>query len=285
MRWLNYVWKAFNARPFGMPVPPLWFAVIVSGLLGAFINPALALIGAGMTALCTGVVASSGRFRNTVDAAELPPAEDDETLLLKRLDSASRDRQSKLEQQCAALQQVLESANAGQEHIAGVWQLAGLHLRLLVARAAALAVTVSQEGEAGRHLSEQADDVKKRLSVKDLDNDLREALDDQSKILDQRLVMQREAKRRLQILDAELERIREQIALIREQALLTSDPTAISRSVDSLAAFLNESGRWMQDQEKLFGDIGGLTTDPFGTAGPESAQHWQRSRKRMGESQ
>jgi hypothetical protein len=128
-------------------------------------------------------------------------------------------------------------------------------------------------------------DVKKRLSAADLDKDLREALDDQSKILDQRLAMQHEAKRRLQILDAELERIREQIALIREQALLTSDPTAISRSVDSLAAFLNESGRWMQDQEKLFGDIGGLEPDPFGTAGPDSSQHWQSSGKRMGESQ
>jgi hypothetical protein len=97
--------------------------------------------------------------------------------------------------------------------------------------------------------------------------------------------MRREASRRLQVLDAELERIREQIALIREQALLTSDPTAISRSVDALATFLNESGRWLQDQEKIFGELGSITADPFGPAQTGSSQQWQRSNKGAGELQ
>jgi hypothetical protein len=103
--------------------------------------------------------------------------------------------------------------------------------------------------------------------------------------MEQRLAMQREAARRLQVLDAELERIREQIALIREQALLTSDPAAISRSVDALATFLNESGRWLQDQEKIFGELGDLTSNPFESAKADSSQQWQRDSKRAGESQ
>ncbi|HVM84331.1 MAG TPA: hypothetical protein VMW18_10615, partial [Candidatus Binatia bacterium] len=163
MRWLSYLWHAFNARPFGMPVPPLWFAVVASGLLGYFIAPPLALIGLGGTALFTGLLASSQRFRNTVDAPLLPPPEDEQVALQKRLDPESRGRQAKLEQQCAELQKVLETANAGQQHIAGVWQLAGLHMKLLVARSAAQAVT--DHHDESKALDEQLADLKKRLAA------------------------------------------------------------------------------------------------------------------------
>jgi hypothetical protein len=120
--------------------------------------------------------------------------------------------------------------------------------------------------------------VKKRLAANGIDSDLHDALDDQRKVLEQRIAMQAEAKRRLQLLDAELDRIREQIALIREQALLTSDPSAIARSVDTLSTFLNESGRWLKDQEKIFGDIDSLDDDPFKSTPV-------RSPARMGETQ
>src|SRR4051794_38926367 len=109
MHWPRYLWKAFNARPIGMPVPPLWFAVIASALVGWFIAPPLAMISLGATALFTGILASSKRFRTAVDAPSLvAPAQDDKTLLLKRLDDASRTRQTRLEQQCTELQKVLE---------------------------------------------------------------------------------------------------------------------------------------------------------------------------------
>jgi hypothetical protein len=282
MHWPRYLWKAFNARPFGMPVPPLWFAVLASGLVGWFIAPPLAMIGLGATAMFTGILASSKRFRSTVDAPLLQaPVQDEKSLLLNRLDDASRARQAKLERQCTELQKVLEGANAGREHINGVWQLAGLHLKMLVARMAAASVSESRE-DGGKSLDNQLSDLKKRLSAANLDGDLQSALEDQQKILEQRLAMQSEAYRRLQVLDAELDRIREQIALIREQALLTSDPASISRSVDSLATFLNESGRWLKDQEEIFGDID-LGPSPYVSGLTDSPK--QRNSKRVGESQ
>ena len=283
VHWLKYLGNAFNARPFGMPVPPLWFAVAVSGLLGVFISPALTLIGLGGTALMTALIAFNPRFQLAIDALAYKPAPavDDKTALLSRLDTPSRERQSKLETQCGALQKVLENANAGQEHIAGVWQLAQLHLRLLVARSAAMAVTAGRDDDTGKTLEKQLDDLKQRLTAADLDGDLRNALDDQRKVLEQRVAMQGEAKRRLQLLDAELDRIREQIALIREQALLTSDPSAIARSVDTLSTFLNESGRWLKDQEKIFGDIDSLDDDPFKSMPAAPIQ----GKARMGETQ
>jgi hypothetical protein len=226
------------------------------------------------------LIAANPRFQRAIDARAYTPAPvvDDKATLLSRLDNAGHERQAKLETQCTALQQVLENANAGQEHIAGVWQLAQLHLRLLVARSAAQAVTDARDEDAGKPLEGQLDDVKKRLAANGIDSDLHDALDDQRKVLEQRIAMQAEAKRRLQLLDAELDRIREQIALIREQALLTSDPSAIARSVDTLSTFLNESGRWLKDQEKIFGDIDSLDDDPFKSTPV-------RSPARMGETQ
>jgi hypothetical protein len=286
---LRYLWKAFNVRPFGMPVPPLWFAVVASGLVGWFVAPPLALIGLGATAMFTGVLASSKRFRTAVDAPLLtaPPAENEYAVLLARLDPWSRERHAKLEAQCAELQKVLETARAGQEHIAAVWQLVGLHLKLLAARTAAVAVTENREDK-GKSLADQVAEVKKRLSADGLDNDLKETLEDQQRILEQRIGMRTEAERRIDVLDAELERIRDQMALMREQALLSSDPASIGRSVDGLAAFLNESGRWLKDQEEIFGEIGELGAAPYQSPFKDSPQRsplGQRNSKRVGESQ
>lgn len=282
---LRYLWKAFNARPFGMPIPPLWFAVLASGLVGYFIAPPLALIGLGATAMFTGILASSRRFRTAVDAHLFQaPVESEQAALLKRLDPWSRERHQKVEEQCEDLQRVLETARAGQEHIAGVWQLVGLHLKLLVARSSAVAVTETR-GERGKaSLADQLAEVKARLTSKDLDQDLRETLEDQQRIFEQRIGMRAEAQRRIDVLDAELERIRDQMALMRDQALLSSDPASIGRSVDGLAAFLNESGRWLKDQEDIFGEIGDLGTTPYVSTLTTSAQR-QRNSKRVGESQ
>lgn len=292
MRWGKYLWRAFNARPFGMFVPPLWFGLAAAGLAGAFISPPLFLIGVGLTAITTGLIAASGRFRQLVDATERGPAVDTRSLLIAKLDSEARARQSLLDRQCDELQRVLEGAKAGEEHIRGIWQLAELHLRLLAARSAAAAVTSGEAKDIKKQLTGQIEALNKRLAASDIDADLREALDDQGRILAQRLAMQNEADRRLALVDAELDRIREQLALIREQALLTSDPAAIRRSVDSLAAFLNESGRWLQDQEKLFDGLDFMSEMPVDPVFPSSSSITSQARssqahkdKRIGESQ
>ncbi len=282
---LRYLWKAFNVRPFGMPVPPLWFAVVASGLVGYFVAPPLALIGLGATAMFTGILASSKRFRTAVDAHLFQaPAESEQALLLRRLDPWSRERHEKIEEQCQELQRVLETARAGEQHIAGVWQLAGLHLKLLVARASAIAVTENRSERGKASLADQVAEVKARLSANDLDRDLRETLEDQQRILEQRIGMRAEAQRRIDVLDAEIERIGDQMALMREQALLSSDPASIGRSVDGLAAFLNESGRWLKDQEDIFGEIGSLSMTPYESPLKDSSRR-QRNTKRVGESQ
>lgn len=264
-----------------MPVPPFWFAVAASGLLGYFIDPALAMIGGGATLFCAGLIASSARFQRAVDAADRPPASDEKPALLSRLDASDKARQEKLERQCADLQRVLEGAKAGNEHIRGVLRLADLHLRLLAARAAARAVLAHDGDEPRGRLETQITDVKKRLGEDGIDRELKETLTHQQEILEQRLAIQEEARRRKQVVDAELDRISEQMALIREQALMTSDPAGIRRSVDALSTFLSESGRWLQDQQDIFGELDAMTPDSFAAA--PQMRNSQRADRRTGE--
>jgi hypothetical protein len=47
----SYLAAAFNARPFGMPIPPNWFVLAAFALFGAFVDPALWLVGAGVEGL------------------------------------------------------------------------------------------------------------------------------------------------------------------------------------------------------------------------------------------
>jgi len=71
-----------------------------------------------------------------------------------------------------------------------------------------------------------------------------------------------EAKRRLEIVDAELGRLRQQISLVREQTLLATDENTIATSLDALSASLNEANRWLKDQRELFAGIENFTDEP-----------------------
>jgi hypothetical protein len=74
-------------------------------------------------------------------------------------------------------------------------------------------------------------------------------------VIDARREAHTDAARRLEHIDAELERIDQQIALIREQTLLATDEEHIGHSLDALAASFNESSRWLASQRDLLGAL------------------------------
>ncbi len=64
------------------------------------------------------------------------------------------------------------------------------------------------------------------------------------------------------LVDAELGRLRQQVSLVREQALLATDENSIAHSLDALSASLNEANRWLKDQRELFAGIDNFTDEP-----------------------
>jgi len=257
----SYLAAAFNARPFGMPIPPNWFGVAAFALLGAFINPGFWLIGAGLEGLYLWALAKNSRFRSIVDA------EAGETdwhsryrTLIATLGASAREQQDSMEHQASEIVDLLSRTGAFDSQMSDVRQLAWVHLKLLAAHASVLQVIASAERE-HRNLEEQERRLIDRLSA-GVDDELKRSLEQQLEVIRSRRAAHADAGRRRELLEAELERLRQQVSLVREQALLATDEGSAAASLDSLSASLNEANRWLKDQRELFAGLDDLTDEP-----------------------
>lgn len=254
----SYLWSAFNARPFGMPVAPNWVGLAAFALLGAFLSPGFWLLGAGLEIAYLGWLAGHPRFRRTVDAEYLTidaandPAEAGYRQLQAQLDQADVHRQQKIEARARDIIGSLDRSPLLLAHADSVEQLVWLHLRLLAARQAFSRV-VSTGDEENAQLTAQEQRIAERLADAGIGSDLRRSLEQQQLVIDQRQAAHADAGRRLEHVEAELARIDQQLALIREQALLATDEGGIGQSLDALTASFNEANRWLDGQRDLLG--------------------------------
>jgi hypothetical protein len=258
----SYLGAAFSARPLGMPVPPNWFLLAAFGLLGALIDPGFWLIGAGLEGLYLWVLSMHPRFRATVDATNgsQPNWDSRYQSLIDPLDADAREVQASMEQQAAQIVQLLSRVGANESQIGDVRQMAWLHLKLLAARASLVQVLQVASSERSS-LEEQEQRIAARLKRGDADDELRRSLEQQVTVIQSRRTAHADAERRRELVDAELERLRQQISLVREQALLATDEHSVAQSLDALSASLNEANRWLKDQRELFAGLDDLTDE------------------------
>jgi hypothetical protein len=258
----SYIAAAFNARPLGMPVPPNWFALAAFALLGALLHPGFWLIGAGIEGLYLWTLARNRRFRAVVDGtAAQNGADSRHTSLLANLDKEARQRQTAIEQQAGEITGLLQRIGSTEGQIDDVRQMAWLHLKLLAARAA-LQQLVSAGASETTGLADQERRIVQRLAQGDADEDLRRSLEQQQAVIRARREAHADGARRSELIDAELERLRQQVALVREQALLAADEHGAAQSLDALSASLNEANRWLKDQRELFAGLDDLDDAP-----------------------
>jgi hypothetical protein len=258
----SYLAAAFNARPLGMPVPPNWFGVAAFALLGAFVNPALWLIGIGLEGLYLFMLSRHPRFRATVDAQQ---GQTDWHARYAQLSSYlaqdARDQQATIEAQANEICELLSRTGATESQMSDVRQMAWVHMKLLAARASVLQV-ISSAGREKGNLEEQERRLIDRLSKEALGDELKRSLEQQLEVIRERRSGHADAQRRRELIEAEIERLRQQVSLVREQALLATDEHSAAASLDALSASLNEANRWLKDQRELFAGLEGLTDEP-----------------------
>ncbi|SFM12291.1 hypothetical protein [Halopseudomonas yangmingensis] len=254
MNALRYIGAAFNARPLGMPIPPNWLGLAAFGLLGALLNPGFWALGAGLELAYLYLLANNQRFQRSVLAAGQPVAapEDHYQQLLEALDPASRADQQALEVRAREVMQLLTRSALLASHVDSLEQLVWLNLRLLAARQAIARVVETAQGEREALLT-QEQQIAERLQDPQLGEELRRSLQQQQGVIDARQAGHQQAERRLEHVEAELQRIGQQVALIREQALLASDQQHIGASLDALTASFTEASSWLDSQRELLG--------------------------------
>ena len=258
----SYLAAAFNARPLGMPIPPNWFGIAAFGLLGGLINPGLWLIGLGLEGLYLWTLSRNQRFRNTVDATSgVSDSTSRYENLLASLDRNAQSQQYDIERESAEIVGLLQKSEAHTSQIGDVRQMAWLHLKMLAARASFVEVVANAERDSGK-LKEQERRCRERLAESDTDEELRRSLEQQIAVIESRRKAHADAERRLELVDAELSRLRQQVSLVREQALLATDEAGIAHSLDALSASLNEANRWLKDQREIFAGLDTFNDEP-----------------------
>ena len=276
----SYFAAAFNARPFGMPVPPNWFALAAFALLGWFVSPGFWLIGAGLEGLYLWALTRNPRFRAIVDSES--GSSDWHAryeMLSSHLEAADRDAQASIEAQATEIIDLLQRTGATDTQMSDVRQMAWIHLKLVAARASVQQV-IASAGREHRNLEEQERRVIDRLSRNDADDELKRSLEQQLEVIRSRRSAHADAERRHELIDAEIERLRQQVSLVREQALLATDEHSAAASLDALSASLNEANRWLKDQRELFSGLDDLTDEapPADLLRPKAAGRRPRAR-------
>jgi hypothetical protein len=181
--------------------------------------------------------------------------------LLARLDSSAQSSQYEVEREAAEIVQLLVRSDAQGSQIGDVRQMAWLHLKLLAARAAFAEVAEVADRER-KKLDEQERRCRARLAAPDTDDELRRSLEQQIEVIQSRYAAHADAKRRMELVDAEISRLRQQVSLVREQALLVTDAGSMAQSLDAVSASLNEANRWLKDQRELFAGLDNFTDEP-----------------------
>jgi hypothetical protein len=263
----DYVTAAFNARPLGMFVAPNWVGLGAFGLLG-IVNPGFWVLGAGLELGYLMLLATNPRFQRLIAARPLLASSKEWNLrmqkLLARLDSSDRRLYDSLAERCRSIIDL--QLHSGSSEATGLeaqadslGRLSWMYLRLLVARRTIKDVIGSSGGE---DLHRKIAVLEKQKRAADVSDELRRSLSGQLDILNQRLQQRADSERKGAFIDAELERISQQIELIREQAALSTDPELLSQRIDEIAGTLGATGQWIRDQQKVYGAMEDLLSEP-----------------------
>jgi len=265
---LDYVTAAFNARPIGMFVAPNWVGLTAFGLLGVA-NPGFWVLGTGLELGYLLTLATNRRFQQTVDARPITAARqewnDRIQRVLGRLTPEDRRVYDELSERCRSilelqLQGTTDSPPGLETQADGLGRLSWTFLRLLLARRTIGTVLGGARNDL--ELQRKMAALERQQQQLGLSEELARSIGGQLEILRQRLTQRSEGDRKLVFIEAELERIQQQVELIREQAAVSSDSDLLSRRIDEITATLGATGQWIRDQQQVYGAMEDLLTEP-----------------------
>jgi hypothetical protein len=254
----KYVKAAWRAK-FGMPVPLNWF-ILAFTALAAYYDPAFLLIGAGVEAGYILFLASSQGFQKFVNQSDVRShQEEQKQKIAKQVARLTKEYEAKYEElveRCKTIidQQAEETpSDTLEQQAAGLSRLANFYLQLLLSKQA---IENRPLDEDDASLAKQLRALDRKLAVDDLSEDVDRSLRQQREILQQRQRARIEAQHRLQYIDAELERIEQQIELLREQTVTDTAPSLVSERIDTVTATLTSTNDWMKQFNKDMGGSG-----------------------------
>jgi hypothetical protein len=263
----EYVREAFHRAPFVRKlgaVPWNKWALAAAGILG-FGNPGFWLLGIGGELLYLYLTATNPRFRTVVRArrleAERASSGDRIDRLLEQLSSEARQRFEVLRRKCVDVQRITEAVQAGalpsldEARWQGLDQLLWLFLRLQISlETLERQLAGVDRGSLEKEVAETQQELAASPSAAER---LRRSKESLLELKKKRIENFDRAAEARQILGAELQRIEQQVELLREEAAISRRPEALSARIDAVTGSLEETNSWMRQHEDILADLGG----------------------------
>ncbi len=260
----DYLKAAFRRRIHvpvlgGMPLNQM--GLVVFALLG-FANPGFWFLGTALEVAFLFLRSTSKRFQNLVEGERLlrRQVSFEETVknTLATLPEPARERYRRLLRECSAILGITQTVD--QERLGtlkdlragGLNQLLWLFLRLLTSREKILA----NLAQVDRGSVEAAvEHTRRRLTQVEPDTALARSLQGTLEIQLKRLENLTRANKSLEVIDAELDRIEQQVRLIREESAVSGDPEFLSARLDAVTSTLAETSRWVEQHAEFLGSL------------------------------
>jgi hypothetical protein len=274
LNYWDYLQAAFR-HPYPVPLlgrmPLNQMGILAFGILGV-INPGFWFLGGAAELSYLAWLASNPRFQKLVQGERLVARQrgTDERVqeTLARLAPEARARYRRLLTECGLILGIapalerndtgtLEDLRAG-----GLNSLLALFLRLLVSRDV-IRTNLAQVDRSA--LESGIEELKARLARAPGASPLARSLEATLEIQTRRLANLERAESSLAVIDAELERIEQQVRLVREETAVSGGPEVLSARLDAVSQTLAETSRWMDQNAELFGVLAG---DELGEGGP-----------------
>ena len=264
----DYVKAAFKYKyqlPLLGKMPLNMMVLITFGLLGLF-NPGFWFLGAAAELAYLGILSTSSSFQKVVQGERLLARQQGHEAKVQNLASGlsapSAARYRDLMDRCneiLGIEFTAEQAGVlGNVRGGSLSQLLWLFLRLLSSRELIIWTLKQVDPKA---LQADLEKLKGRLAmaVEDspLSKSLRATLDIQSK----RLENLSKSKGNLEVIDAELERIEQQVRLLQEESATSGGPQFLSAKLDAVTATLSETSQWMDQHAEFFSSLAGEEMD------------------------
>ena len=273
MRFWDFLKAAFAWR---VPIKGLGHLPINLILLPVFavlgiLNPGFWLLGGAVEMIYLFVLAGNPRFQNLVRGMKLSqrpagiPLKDVEkqARLIASLDAGGRTRYQAIFQSCSSILQTADSSSGpvGSTELksGGLAQLLWIFLKLLVSRQR-IAAILSQTSP--KDIEGEIASTTTRLSSESESSPMYRSLKGTLEIQQKRLDNIQKAAESLKVTEAELERIEKQVALMREEVSVSSDPELLSVRLDGIVDSLQGTTKWMTEHDELFSQLDSDTLPP-----------------------
>lgn len=282
----EYVKAAFKRRarvPLLGFVPFNYLALLTFGVLGA-VNHGFWFLGGAYEIAYLGLLAGNARFQKLVEGEALLKARPDGRPSVQQavnfLTPPSAERYRQIFEQCRLILGIkapLGSAAPLEDSRAeSLNQLLFLFVRLLSSQESLLTTLrqvdrMTLEGDVER--------LKQKLAGAEPDGPLGRSLQATLDIETKRLENLARARSNLEVINAELERIEQQVRLIREESAVSGGPEVLSSRLDAVSTTLTETSKWMDQHAEIFTSLSADEAQGEAPSPPPLARSPQRQKQ------